>query len=1184
MKSSLLVRLLLLSAFLFNTILGSEIIPDRILVKYRADTTTALRTSVEEKHRLTLLQEIKLFKIFVYTFDSDAITSVNLCEKIKLEPVVETAEPDQIRKISSVNDPDFPKQWYLNNTGQTANGKSGPTGIDIRWPSAFARYNPQSTIKVAVVDSGLAILHPDIVTSAYSKDSEPVNGIDDDGNGLIDDWCGYDVYSSDSLPLDQNGHGTLVSGIIAASINNYKGGAGITNNVDIIPYRVFDQFGRGGEPKFNYAGAGVSDILAAVALAVNEGSKIINLSLTGGGYSSLEQDAYNQLAQRNILAVIAAGNGGADLKGDNNDVNPIYPASYTSSAIISVAAQKRDGGLASFSNYGLLSVDIAAPGTDIYGPDVNRKTIFNETFDYGAPGWVVGRNYGDQSYLNWTLSYLGTDGFLTDQNAYTTYLPNTNTWARSPYINLTNTAGARLEFDAYFGLADDYVILEVSSDGINWFAYEYFYDEDISGSSSASIDISDLDGQSGYLRFRLVSDYSYQGIGVVIDNILITGIDDFNASNPKYQFSDGTSFAAPIVTGVAAMVWTQRPDLTAAQVRNCILQSSRPIALLNGKVATGGMVDANAALIYADSLPKTTQTLYFNSIPNIIYNPSGANQVLLQATSSVGLPITYEVISGPATINNNTLTITGLGAITVRASNAGTNSYSSAYVIQSFTASLKQQQTISFAQPADKAYGDAPFLITSSASSSLPTSISLVSGPATLAGNTLTITGAGQIILRATQSGNSTYESASPVERTINVYKKIAGIGTAGLSKTYDGSRHTITAATSPSGLSLSISYDGATLGPIDAGTYQVNLSVIDPNYTGNSTATLTITKATQSILPPNIAAQVNFSPSANVITLNATATSGLPVSYSVLSGPATVSGNTLTLTGSGYVTLRSTQVGNNNYLSAPNADINFNANNLSDVPQIVNQPTNVLAAVNATQVFNVTTLGTGLTYQWFFAGKAIKGATSEDLTLKVTSKSAGTYTLRITDNTGDTAQALVTLRVAVVPKITAQPAKAVSLAVGGSTTLSVSATGEALSYQWFRNGVALDGKTASTLSLTNATSDTSGNYTVRVSNIAGSATTKGTALTVLAPPTVGTITGPSTVQTGKAFTLGVTASGPGKLTYQWRLNGSAISKATKSTYAVKGATSANAGTYTVTVTNSVGATTSVPRVLEVTP
>jgi bacillolysin len=254
------------------------------------------------------------------------------------------------------------------------------------------------------------------------------------------------------------------------------------------------------------------------------------------------------------------------------------------------------------------------------------------------------------------------------------------------------------------------------------------------------------------------------------------------------------------------------------------------------------------------------------------------------------------------------------------------------------------------------------------------------------------------------------------------------------------------------------------------------------------------------------------------------------------------------------------------------------------DFPQILSQPTDLLAAANTTQVFNVTASGTDLKYQWYFAGKAITGATAKDLSLKVTLKSAGAYTLKVTDSSGDTAQAIVTLRVATLPKITTPPPATLSLALGGSTTLSVTATGEALSYQWFRNGVALDGKTAPSLTLASATADTAGNYTVRVSNIAGGVTTKGTALTVLAPPSVGAISGPATVITGKAFALAVTAAGPGKLSYQWHLNGTPIPKATAATYKVLRATAASAGTYTVTVTNSVGSTLSAPFVLALSP
>jgi hypothetical protein len=658
----------------------------------------------------------------------------------------------------------------------------------------------------------------------------------------------------------------------------------------------------------------------------------------------------------------------------------------------------------------------------------------------------------------------------------------------------------------------------------------------------------------------LVSDHSSTGLGIFMDNLKVSGIDDFDDQNPQYQYNDGTSFSAPIVSGVAAMVWSHRPDLTAAQVRNCILLSARPVSLLSGKVATGGMVDANAALIYADSLPKSAQSIDFSSIPNLIYSQAGNNQVPLSATSSTGLPITYEVISGPATISNNILTMTGLGTVTVRAYNSGTNSYTSASTSQSFTVSpAKQQQTISFPQPSDKTFGDAPFVVTSSASSGLATSVSLVSGPGTLNGNTLTITGAGQIVLRCTQAGDSAFEAASPAERTITVNKQVAGIGTGGLIKTYNGSRHTISTATSPAGLNLLVTYYGQTLGPIDAGTYQVGLTISDVNYTGSSTALLVIEKADQTITPPSIPSQINYTPLSNTLTLNASASSGLPVFYSVINGPATVSGNTLTLTGGGNVTLRSSQSGNNNYNSASNVDSSIRVNDANDIPRVISQPTTVLAAVNSNVVIDVTTSGNGLRYQWYFAGKAIKGAVSEDLSIKATSKSAGTYELRIVDNTGDTATASVTLRVALTPKITTTPPKTITVALGGSATLSVAASGEGLSYQWFRNGSFLDGQTASTLSFANATSDTSGTYTVRVSNIAGSVTTKGTALTVLAPPTVSTITGPTSVATRSGFTLGVIASGPGKLTYQWRLNGTPIAKATGPKYAVKAATSANA-------------------------
>ncbi|MEY4487541.1 MAG: hypothetical protein RIQ79_49, partial [Verrucomicrobiota bacterium] len=198
----------------------------------------------------------------------------------------------------------------------------------------------------------------------------------------------------------------------------------------------------------------------------------------------------------------------------------------------------------------------------------------------------------------------------------------------------------------------------------------------------------------------------------------------------------------------------------------------------------------------------------------------------------------------------------------------------------------------------------------------------------------------------------------------------------------------------------------------------------------------------------------------------------------------------------------------------------------IRDVPLVLSQPTTVMAALNSTQLFDVTTLGTGLTYQWYFKGKPVLRATKEDLSVRATAAAAGVYTLRIKDNDGDTAQADVNLIVVSAPRLTVQPAVRLSLILGGGTRLSATATGLALDYQWFFNGQPLSGETNSYIDLTNVTPANQGKYTVRVHNIAGAVTSRGTTLTVLIPPTIQSVSGPATVVLGQPFTLTAAASG----------------------------------------------------------
>jgi len=584
----------------------------------------AERTEFEQREELILIREIRSIRVRLYRLPNDADVETTVA-RYRSIPIIDFAEPDYHRQQSSVSDPDYPLQWALNNTGQQVNGFEGPADFDINWPEAMGRFNGTTPIIVAVVDSGLSSLHPDLLGKVFVNyvELDGIFGFDDDGNFAVDDILGYDFYSDDSLSADENGHGTLVSSIIAAKADNGLGGAGISPTAQIMPLRVFDQFARSGTPKY----ARVSDVAFALDYAGRMGASIVNLSLGGVSYSSTEFLILTLLSEANVLVVAAAGNGGGDGVGDNIDVSPIYPAAYNVGNLLSVAAQDRTGGLANFSNYGITNVDLAAPGTNIYGADITRQIVFSENLESGAQGWIVGDNFGNLSSDNWVIEVLSGNHFLADHSPLdTNYLANTNTWVRSPLIDLEGSVGSRLVFNTFMSLADDHLVVELSLNGINWSIYELYSDSN-NGFSTQQIDISDFDFLSCYFRFRLVSNSSFQGGGVAVDNVEISVVDPLNLDNAARQFNSGTSFSAPMVSGVAALVMSQRPDLSAAHVKAILLNSVRAVPSLVGKVSSGGMLDAAHALKLADEMPFA---------PTIVDHPTNS-------TVNVGDPISLSV-------------------------------------------------------------------------------------------------------------------------------------------------------------------------------------------------------------------------------------------------------------------------------------------------------------------------------------------------------------------------------------------------------------------------------------------------------------------------------------------------------------------------------------------------------------
>ncbi len=232
----------------------------------------------------------------------------------------------------------------------------GMTKIDA--PDAWNISTGSRSVVVAVIDTGVDYTDSDLAANIWTNPGEIAgNAADDDGNGFANDVHGYDFANNDSDPMDDNGHGTHVAGTIAAVGNNGQGVAGVNWSVSIMPLKFLNSQGTG------Y----LSDAIRAVNYATMERTRygvnvrVMNNSWGGGDFSAAMQSAIQAANDAGILFVAAAGNSGL-----NNDVNPQYPANYTPPNVISVAASDQNDRLASFSNYGATTVDIAAPGVSIY--------------------------------------------------------------------------------------------------------------------------------------------------------------------------------------------------------------------------------------------------------------------------------------------------------------------------------------------------------------------------------------------------------------------------------------------------------------------------------------------------------------------------------------------------------------------------------------------------------------------------------------------------------------------------------------------------------------------------------------------------------------------------------------------------------------------------------------------------
>lgn len=642
--------------------------------------------ALEVRHNVETTDEIKESNIAIVESNK---TTQQLVSELRGDPIVEKVEPNYVLELTSItNDPDFDLLWGLDNKGNNAPGNSGVADADIDAPEAWDKESEsQPDVLVAVIDTGVAYNHPDLTSNMWDG-----SNCKDDNNLLIPGGCpnhGWDYAASDNDPEDEYGHGTHVAGTIAGAANNSQGITGISskNNLKIMAIR-------GGAYYFY-----VEDVIRSINFAKYNGAKVINASFGGSGwYSDLMKEA---IASFPGLFVAAAGNNYS-----NNDQNPFYPASYDLANVISVAATDSYDHKAYFSNYGATTVDVGAPGQDIYstypsGGD-NFVETYSEDFDSTTPPTIPS---GYTKTGDWGTKI--ESGVVLYGDVNQPYKPNSNNTISSPSIDLSNASSASIGFrtrcDTQYEFDyTDYLTLEYSGNGQN-FNYATKWDEydidswngdfihDTHGYAEAYIEF-DIPAQ--YLtsafkfQYRWVSNDSVTGdlgLGCFVDDISISKSNDFS-----YTYMSGTSMASPHVAGMAGLLFSYKPNLSPARVKEIILDSGDYDADLAGKTVSGKRVNLNNALMQAVSNNANLSSLTLDKAtlsPDFSENIASYSATV--AYSVKDIKVTPTALDSASTIKINNKTVqsgqfsedialnpgTNLITILVTAENGATKTY-----------------------------------------------------------------------------------------------------------------------------------------------------------------------------------------------------------------------------------------------------------------------------------------------------------------------------------------------------------------------------------------------------------------------------------------------------------------------------------------------------------------------------
>ncbi len=607
------------------------VVPNEVLVKFGStlsaqDMTPTLNTmasSVKQINRsgLTL---VKL------TPGTETISSA--MATLRAMPGVVSVQPNFIYHSTALpNDPEIGQQWALKNDGVTpilnatyATNNPGTAGDDIDAEGAWQYQSDCSSVTVAVVDTGINYTQQDLVNSMWNGGTSYPNH-------------GYDFVDNDNDPYPTTGdelHATHVAGIIGAEGNNGIGGSGVCQKASIMSVRVM-----------NASGGTTATVIQGIDFAADHGAKIINLSL--GANTSFDQafsDAISYAQSKGVLVVAAAGNGDSNGNSLNNDQTPFYPCNFTQDNLICVAALDQSFQLASFSNYGATSVDVGAPGTNILSTIAGPST----TTDFS--GWS-----SNLSPTGWTAGNGTTTAGVT-----VPILFNPPNYGSSNYASTTDdhTWGA-FSFPGAQHVSLSYQLQGSVATGDNFYSGVITGSQDPFGAGGNTLQISTgtlSSPTSAYsidqcanttcsLGFRLVGNSNGGSTGPLVGLFTLNTL----AQNTNAMgIEGGTSMAAPMVSGIAALLMASAPGTSYQQVAQAIKASGVPVTSLTNITTTGKAVNAMRALanLHLGVTGLTDQTGAAGQPLNVTFSIGGLSALSLTTTSSNSMVLPNNAITG----------------------------------------------------------------------------------------------------------------------------------------------------------------------------------------------------------------------------------------------------------------------------------------------------------------------------------------------------------------------------------------------------------------------------------------------------------------------------------------------------------------------------------------------------------